>query len=137
MIRPAKHDDLPRILAIRDDPGDAPLSDPGALTEAATIRLIGAAALWVWQDEDGSIAGVAGIDAADGSVLALLVAPGQEGRGIGRALLNQSCDALRAAGCRTAMIRLPPDTRAQRHYRAAGWTASGHSAKVLKFWKAL
>ena len=83
----------------------------------------------MWQEADGLVTGFSGSDKRDGSIWALFVAPGHEGKGIGRALLATACDALRNAGHREAWLTTSPGTRAERHYRAAGWTASGHSAK--------
>jgi ribosomal protein S18 acetylase RimI-like enzyme len=138
MIRPATPADLPRILAIRDASGESSLSDPRTVTEGDTRRHIEAAELWVWQVEGGPVAGFAAGDRRDGSLWALLVAPGYEGKGIGRALLQAVCDMLRQAGQGMATVRIAPGTIAERHYRGAGWTASGRSQKgELIFRKAL
>ncbi|HEV2336116.1 MAG TPA: GNAT family N-acetyltransferase [Stellaceae bacterium] len=124
MIRLATPSDLPRIFAIRDSVHEAPLSDPSAVSAAEATRLIEDGALWVWQQADGLVTGFSAGDARDGSIWALLVAPGHAGKGIGRALLQAACDALRETGHRTARLRVAAGTRAERHYRAAGWTAT-------------
>ncbi len=129
MIRLATPLDIPRIFEIRDSVRENRLSDPGAVTEAHAAWFIANGALWVWQEADGLIAGFSGSDRRDGSIWALLVAPGHEGKGIGRALLKAACDALRAAGHRTAILSAEPGTWAERHYRAAGWSEAGLSAK--------
>src|ERR1700691_5946391 len=98
MLRPATPADIPRILEIRDRTGENPLSDPRVVNETDASRLIADGALWAWQEADALVAGFAGCDRREGSIWALLVAPGHEGRGIGRALLRAACDALRAAG---------------------------------------
>src|SRR6266567_935345 len=92
------------------------LSDPSAVTEAHALWFVENDALWVWQEADGPITGFAGSDKRDGSVWALLVAPGHEGKGIGRALLRTACAALREAGHTTAVLTTEPGTRAERHY---------------------
>jgi GNAT superfamily N-acetyltransferase len=125
MIRQATAGDLPAILALRDNAGAERLSDPLALTEALARRLIETDAVWIWQAPGESVAGFVAINMVDASIAALLVAPGQQGRGIGRALLAQACDALRATGHTAATLALEPATAAERHYQAAGWTASG------------
>jgi GNAT superfamily N-acetyltransferase len=129
MLRRATRADLLCILAIRDAAGESPLSDSRAVTEAATDRLIDDGVLWVWQEAGGLVAGFCAGDRRDGSIWALLVAPGQEGKGIGRALLQAACDDLRAAGHRATTIHIPAGSRAERHYRATGWTISGTSDK--------
>ena len=124
MLRRALRSDIPRILEIRDSAGDTRLSDPNAVSEAGAAWFIDAGALWVWQEADGLVTGFSAGDTRDGSIWALLVAPGHEGKGIGRALLQAVCDALRAAGHHAATLRIAPGTPAERHYRAAGWSVS-------------
>jgi GNAT superfamily N-acetyltransferase len=128
MIRLATYGDIARICEIRDGAGDNPLSEPSVVTEAHVAWFIDSEALWVWQEADGIVTGFAGSDRGDGSVWALFVATGHEGKGIGRALLKHACDALRAAGHTTATLTTGPGTGAERHYRADGWTGSGYSA---------
>ena len=129
MIRLATPADIPRIFEIRHGVRENRLTDPGAITEADAARFIDIGVLWVWEEADGLVAGFSASDARDGSIWALLVAPGHEGKGVGRALLAKACDALRGAGHREAWLTTEPGTRAERHYRAAGWTASGYSPK--------
>lgn len=125
MIRPATAGDLRRIFEIRHSVTENRLTDPGRVTEADVLRLIDAGTFWVWQEASGEVTGMAGSDPGDGSVFALFVAPGHEGKGIGRALLKIACETLRAAGHREAWLTTAPGTRAERHYRADGWTANG------------
>ena len=127
MIRPATPAELPRILEIRADAGVSPLTNPGAVAEADLARFIAYGALWVWQEADGLVTGFAAAGASDASVRALLVAAGHDGKGIGRALLDKVCDALREAGHEVVKIRSEPGSRAERHYRAAGWIVAGNS----------
>jgi GNAT superfamily N-acetyltransferase len=129
MLRLAARADIPRIFEIRDSVRDDRFSDPAVVTEAELARFIGAGALWVWQEPDGMVAGFSAGDARDGSLWALFVAPGHDGKGIGRALLKAGCDTLRAAGHRTATLSTDPGTRAERHYRADGWSVIGRNAK--------
>jgi GNAT superfamily N-acetyltransferase len=129
MIRAVTRSDLPRIFEIRDGVRENRLTDPSLVTEADAVWFIDNAALWVWEEADGSVTGFSGSDPRDGSIWALFVAPGHEGKGIGRALLDRSCDALREAGHQTAVLSAEPGTRAERHYRAAGWTVAGTSTR--------
>ncbi len=91
------------------------------VTEATALRLIAEGALAVWQEVGEPVTGFAAGEARDGTIFAILVAPGHDGKGIGRTLLAAACDTLRAAGHRTAILRLEPRTPAEHHYRAAGW----------------
>jgi len=109
--------------------GDNLLSDPNAVTEAGVVGFIDKRALWVWQEADGLVTGFSAGDARDGSIWALFVAPGHEGKGVGRALLKRACDGLREAGHLVAILTAPPGTRAERHYRADGWIVTGTNQK--------
>jgi GNAT superfamily N-acetyltransferase len=128
-IRLATSGDIARIFEIRFGVNENRLSDPSVVTEAHVARFIADGALWVWQEADGLITGFSGSDKRDGSIWALFVAPGHDGKGIGRALLKTACDALRAAGHTTATLTTEPGTRAERHYRADGWSVTGTSHK--------
>ncbi|HEU0219143.1 MAG TPA: GNAT family N-acetyltransferase [Stellaceae bacterium] len=126
MLRPAIAADLPALVAIRDHSGADALSDPARVHEALLCRLIDSAAVVAWDDE-----GVSGFAATDGAVVHLLVDSALRGGGIGRALLDWACAAVREAGHAAAIVTLTPGSTAERHYRAAGWVsieagAEGH-----------
>jgi len=129
MIRLATAADTTRIFEIRNSVSENRLSDPSAVTEAHAAWFIDNSALWVWHEPDWLIAGFAGSDTRDGSIWALFVAAGYEGRGIGRALLRRACDKLREAGHATAVLTTEPETRAERHYLADGWSVIGTGPK--------
>ena len=121
MIRPAIRADISRIFEIRDSVSENRLTDPESVTEEDAAWYVDNDALWVWQEDDGTINGFAAGDPRDGWVWALFVAPGEEGRGIGRALLDHTCASLREAGHAVAKLMTGAGTRAERHYRKAGW----------------
>ena len=129
MLRLATSGDILRLLEIRDSVGESRFTDPAGVASADVHRLIEDRAMWVWPEPDGLVAGFAAADVRDGAVSALFVAPGHEGKGIGRALLRAACDSLAAAGYNAATLSTDPGGQAERHYRAAGWTAIGRNAK--------
>jgi len=122
MIQPATRADIPRIFEIRDSVSENRLTDPDSVTAEDAAWFIDNKVLWVWKDDDGTINGFAAGDPRDGWVWALFVAPAHEGRGIGRALLEHTCASLRAVGHPMAQLVTEAGTRAERHYRAAGWS---------------
>lgn len=123
MLRPAVPADLPLLLAIREGSGADALSDPALIDESALAALIRASAVTVWEDR-GRVGGFAATDAGSGTIAALLVTSAARGRGGGRALLADACDALKRSGCRAAALTVVPGGDAERHYRAAGWVAA-------------
>jgi GNAT superfamily N-acetyltransferase len=128
MLRRATGTDTPRICEIRDSVDENRLSDPSRVTPADIAWFLESGPIWVWE-EDGAVAGFSAGDPRDGWVWALFVAPGHEGKGIGRALLKATCDRLRETGHRTATLSTEPGTRAERHYRADGWIVTGSNTK--------
>jgi GNAT superfamily N-acetyltransferase len=123
MLRPAVVADLPALLAIRDRAEGDALSDPELAGEADLRRLIATGAVTVSAQADE----IAGFAAVDGDCIHLLVDTTQRSRGIGRDLLAAACAAVAASGHGAATIALPAGAAAERHYRAAGWQATGQT----------
>ncbi len=80
-------------------------------------------------ETDGSVVGFATVGpdtevASSGLLFLMYVAPGQWGRGSGRALMTASETALRELGyARAVLWVLEANIRARRFYEAAGWSA--------------
>lgn len=55
----------------------------------------------------------------------VLVSPDQQGRGIGRALIEAAEDAARLAGVDRLVLVTPPDQQARQFYERLGWTEDG------------
>ena len=119
-IRRARPEERPRITGIRLAVRENQLMDPSRVTDADYQWFTENPGIWVWE-EDGRILGFSAADTRDGTIWALFIDPGHEGRGIGRALLAKACDVLRAAGHRSATLGTEPGSRADRFYRQAGW----------------
>jgi GNAT superfamily N-acetyltransferase len=100
------------------------LTDPTRVTEASYAPYIGAGTAWVAVAADGDLAGFAVLDSTDGSVWALFVAPGNEGTGIGRMLLDTLCDDAARRGLAALWLVTASGTRAEHFYRRAGWTGT-------------
>jgi GNAT superfamily N-acetyltransferase len=83
--RRAVPSDIQRIMTIRHAVRENRLSDPNSVTAADCAAFIERSEIWVWE-EDGLILGFSAGDVRIGWIWALFVAPGHEGRGIGRAL---------------------------------------------------
>ena len=122
-IRKATLADRPRITEVRLAVRENTLSNPTGVAETA-LWIYENSTFWVWE-EDGAVQGFSAADPRDGTIFALFVHPDYEGRGIGRALLPLACAELKAAGFAVAQLNTGPGTRAERFYRADGWTAVG------------
>jgi GNAT superfamily N-acetyltransferase len=121
-IRRAHLEERPRITEIRLAVRENQLLDPSRVTDADYQWFSDNPGIWVWE-EDGRILGFSAADTRDGSIWALFVDPGHDGRGIGRALLAKACAVLRQAGHRAATLGTEPGSRADGFYRQAGWKA--------------
>lgn len=133
-MRRATRADLPRIDAIRHGVRENRLSRPDAISPDLVLWFIDQPGIWVWE-EVGDILGFSAGDTRDGSVWALFVDPAHEGRGIGRALLDQACSTLREAGFGRMRLTTEPGTRAEHFYRANGWRSVGTKGRELVFEK--
>ncbi|MBV8493252.1 MAG: GNAT family N-acetyltransferase [Alphaproteobacteria bacterium] len=124
-------------MEIRHSVRENRLSDPSLVTAADCAAFVERSEIWVWT-ENGVVQGFAAGDTRDGWIWALFVAPGYEGRGIGRALLPLACKTLREAGYSTAKLGTARETRAETFYRTNGWSEIGANEKgEVVFQKAL
>jgi GNAT superfamily N-acetyltransferase len=128
MIRRARPDDHARVTEIRNSVRENVLRDPSRVTAADYKWFERNPGVWVWE-ENGRILGFSAADTRDGTIWALFIDPGHEGRGIGRALFARACDVLRETGHKTASLTTQPGSRADRFYQRAGWKVVGTSAR--------
>lgn len=123
-IRPAAHADIPALIRIRTEVRENRLSNPSSIGAAEYAAFMAHSPIWVLE-ERGAVRGFAAGDSRNGWIWALFVDPPDEGRGIGRALLEKACEALRDGGWTTIQLSTAPGTRAERFYRQNGWTPAG------------
>jgi GNAT superfamily N-acetyltransferase len=76
---------------------------------------------WV-AEENGVVLGFAVGNKTTGNIWALFIAPDHEGRGLGGLLHAAMIEWLFEQGLRRLYLGTEPCTRAERFYRAAGWT---------------
>lgn len=81
---------------------------------------------WVIEDA-GGIVGFAIGNGRTGHVWALFVHPDHEGSGYGRALQTAMVSWMCAGGLLRLTLTTAPGTRAERFYRASGWSSVGAS----------
>lgn len=113
--------DIPAMARIRLAVTENVLSDPGKVTRQMYedyLDLCGRG--WVAQ-ANGAVVGFCYADRRDGSIWALFVDPGHEGRGYARRLLRMAQDWLAALGFERVILSTGAGTRADRFYAAQGW----------------
>ena len=127
-IRPAAAADIPALFAVRTSVREnhldlEQLADRGVTPDSIAAMLADDdMRTWVVEEQE-EIIGFTMADARTGTVYALFVTSGAEGRGHGRALLDAAEDFLFSAGWETIWLQTgrDPGNRAHGFYRAAGW----------------
>ncbi|HTO09835.1 MAG TPA: GNAT family N-acetyltransferase [Myxococcota bacterium] len=126
-----------RLRALRDSPDSfSPLAEEVAREDDAYwqrgARAFGTgehAALFV-AERDGRAVGLVSATAAAGTgyIGAMWLDPGARGAGLGRALLEAACSALRARGCARLVLSVTEtNQRAIALYQSAGFALTGDS----------
>ena len=87
---------------------------------------------WV-AEADGAIAGFSYADNLNASIWALFIQPGQEGRGLGKALLDLAATWLFEQGHERIRLTTGAATRADRFYAAQGWQREPVSASEIAY----
>lgn len=123
-FRQALPSDIDAMSAIRLAVKENVLSDPSRITEQMYrdyLDLLGRG--WVAEVDD-KVVGFCYADKNDGSIWALFISPGYEGRGIAKRLLAGAVDWLFELGHESVHLSTSKDTRADKFYIAQGWTRS-------------
>ncbi len=133
MIRAATLDDIPRLQVIRGAVRENVLSNPALVTLADyAAHIVGHGRTWV-AEVDGEIVGFSAADGEHATIWALFVDPAHEAHGHGRRLLAPAVEWLWSRGASHVALTTSPGTRAERFYRAAGWTVTGTVGRELAF----
>lgn len=123
LYRRATAADIPAMSAIRLAVTENVLSDPSRVTLAMYEDYLERAGRGWVAELDGTIAAFSYAD-RDGSIWALFVQPGCEGRGLAKHLLGLATDWLFAQGHERIRLTTGAGTRADRFYAAQGWRRS-------------
>ena len=132
VVRRATRGDLPEIVRIRLAVRENRLSDPARVTEQDLIDHLERVGCGFVASLGGSVAGFAFARRVDGNVWALFVDPDHEGRGVGALLHEAMLEAFHAWGIARAWLTTTPGTRAERFYRARGWSDAGRSGDEIR-----
>lgn len=125
-LRLATPQDIPAMQAVRGGVRENVLSDPDGLPADSYKPYIETSACWVAFDQ-GQVVGFSACEIGLGFIWALFVAPDAEGRGLGRALLDQALARLREADHEFAKLSTAPGTRAAGFYQGNGWREAGRT----------
>lgn len=132
-FRRADSTDIPAMSAIRLAVTENVLSDPTRITlDMYEDFLDRSGRGWV-AESGGEIVAFSYANKVDGSIWALFVKPGQEGRGLGKALLGLAVAWLFELGHERVHLSTGADTRADRFYAMEGWHRQPLSATEIMY----
>lgn len=125
-IRHAVESDVETIFDIRTSVKEnhlsrAQLADRGITPESIRELILAAPCAWI-AEADGITAGFSMADADEGSVFALFVRPGLEGRGLGTRLMEKVEEFL-FQRYEKIWLTTEDNSRANSFYRSRGWGA--------------
>ena len=125
--------DIPAMSRIRLGVTENVLSDPGKVTRQMYEDYLEACGRgWVAQVH-GVVVGFCYADRRDGSIWALFIEVGHEGRGHARRLLALALDWLVSLGFERVTLGTGADTRAERFYAAQGWRRVGVDGRDVRY----
>lgn len=133
IFRQATSADIPAMSRIRLSVTENVLSDPGRVTGKMYEDYLEVAGRgWVAEIE-GDIVAFCYAARDDGSIWALFVRPGNEGRGLARHLLGLAVDWIFELGHASARLDTTAYTRADRFYAMQGWERRPVSETRVEF----
>jgi len=124
-LRHATIDDIPELHRVRMSVKENVLNNPALVTEDHYINYLTTKGKgWLCEDEH-QVLGLAIIDLEKNNIWALFVHPDHEKKGIGRKLHDTMLDWYFNQNKQTLWLSTDPKTRAEKFYRASGWTSKG------------
>ena len=127
-LRLAPRGDIEAMHQLRLSVRENRLADPRSVVPEDYVSMIEEHGRGWACEVDGAIVGFAVADHSRRNIWALFVAPGFEGRGIGRALHDAMVAWLFERSRDPLSLATEPNTRAERFYSAAGWRRKGMAA---------
>lgn len=131
-LRPAEARDIAAMFDLRARTADNPISERrlaelGITPETVLLQMQSPNyRAWVWEEKE-QIQAFCAADAEHGEVLVLAVLAGQEGRGLGRALLQEALRFLQSTSPHRPWLMAGQDPQLRSHgfYRRLGWRTTG------------
>lgn len=133
LFRQANGSDIPAMSRIRLAVTENVLSDPRRATHAMYENYLEKSGRGWVAECGGEIVAFCYADKIEASIWALFVAPGHEGRGLGKALLGRAVAWLFETGHGTVHLSTTAGTRADRFYAAQGWQRAPISATEVAY----
>jgi GNAT superfamily N-acetyltransferase len=133
LFRRAQQADIAAMSRIRLSVTENTLSDPARVTLQMYEDYLERCGRGWMAEIDGAIVAFCYADRVEGSIWALFVAPGHEGLGLARQLLQRAVNWLFALGFAVITLGTTPGTRADRFYNRQGWRRGNASARDVAY----
>ncbi|MFC5512047.1 GNAT family N-acetyltransferase [Massilia jejuensis] len=133
LLRQAVSADIPAMSRIRLSVTENILSDPGRVTQAMYEQYLALSGRGWVAEIDGEIAAFCYATRDEGSIWALFVQPGHEGKGLARRLLGTAAEWIFQQGHAIARLDTTAHTRADRFYARQGWQRKALSDTQVEF----
>jgi GNAT superfamily N-acetyltransferase len=132
-FRQANSNDIPAMSRIRVSVTENVLSDPTRVTKEMYEDFLERTGRGWVAEEKGEIVAFCYADKQNGSIWALFVCPGHEGRGLARTLLKMAVNWLFEIGHDSLHLTTSANTRADRFYAAQGWLRKPISSSEIAY----
>lgn len=132
-LRRASGADIPAMSEIRLSVRENILSDPNRVTLQMYEDYLKACGRGWVAEIDRQIVGFCYADKRDGSIWALFVRPGFEGRGVAQGLLPLAVEWLFGIGHARIKLSTGAGTRADRFYARQGWRGSPLNEREVEY----
>jgi GNAT superfamily N-acetyltransferase len=134
IFREATTDDIKQIQVVRNSVKENVLSDPNLVSDKDCEEFITVRGKGFVCEIENNIVGFAIVDLKENNIWALFIDPKFEKKGIGQKLHVIMLDWYFSQSKHTIWLGTAFNTRAEKFYRKAGWTAVGlHGTKEIKF----
>lgn len=133
VFRQATRADIPAMSAIRLAVTENVLSNPSRVTHAMYVDYLDAAGRGWVAEIGGTVVAFSYADKVDGSIWALFVQPGHEGKGLAQRLLALATDWLFELGHDTVSLSTGAGTRADGFYARQGWQRGLDDGKDVEY----
>jgi len=133
-LTPGASDDLTGVMEVMEAAFDPRFGEAWTRSQCAGILPMSGVSLMLATEDQGRTIGFSLFRnvAEEAELLLLAVHPSEQGRGVGRRLLDEFVDQARARGARRIHLEVRDGNRAIHMYQSAGFTLAGRRRRYYR-----
>ena len=133
-LTPGASDDLTGVMEVMEAAFDPRFGEAWTRSQCAGILPMSGVSLMLATEDEGRTIGFSLFRnvAEEAELLLLAVHPSEQGRGVGRRLLDEFVDQARARGARRIHLEVRDGNRAIHMYQSAGFTLAGRRRRYYR-----